>query len=395
MDNITHSLVGVVLSRTVVKENSRPEFERAALWAAVLGSNLPDLDFLLRPFVGGGNLGYLLHHRGYTHTVLASIPLGILAGFFGIKIAGLKKLNHFSLYALGVISVLFHMLADYCNNYGVHPFSPILQKWFYGDFIFIVEPLILFALIPYAFFKIQSSVSKALLLLIGLGLSVLVWMGPFVSKSVAVWISIWAVISFLIQKKFRSVAVPIAALVCILSLFWIGSTEVKKQVSSLWDDHAGHSTIQQFATTPAPSNPFCWSIQVLSFENADYVARVGYFSFVPHLFSPETCYFQGRMKNLTPLKPVQSLSPLKGLHWVGEYRRPHQDFFELSKKYCQFRAFIRFSRIPVWYSYKQQLYVEDLRYDQGGMNSFARFRLGDDQECLNHIPEWSPPAAQD
>src|SRR5690242_5591542 len=87
MDNITHSVVGLALGELVerslpqeadpLRSRTRRKLLLFTCWAA---SNLPDLDLVLTP-LAGRPLGYLLHHRGYTHTLLWALPqlLALLA----------------------------------------------------------------------------------------------------------------------------------------------------------------------------------------------------------------------------------------------------------------------------------------------------------------------------
>src|SRR4051812_3839266 len=89
MDNLTHSLIGITLARTLSGSQNSAEKPKAALdpravlWTSVLGNNLPDFDFIVPPLLGGGKLGYLLHHRGHTHTVLFLPLLGLIAAAVG------------------------------------------------------------------------------------------------------------------------------------------------------------------------------------------------------------------------------------------------------------------------------------------------------------------------
>ena len=79
------------------------------------------------------------HARGHTHTLLVATLLGSALGLF------LSKGR--ALYALvGALVCMLHIFADFWNDYGVHPCWPILNRWFYGDMIFIVEPLLWLAI---------------------------------------------------------------------------------------------------------------------------------------------------------------------------------------------------------------------------------------------------------
>ena len=75
MDNITHSLVGVALA-DLASSRRAPKLQRPVMiGAGIIAANLPDLD-LVYSGITPAPIGYLLHHRGHTHTV---IGIGILA----------------------------------------------------------------------------------------------------------------------------------------------------------------------------------------------------------------------------------------------------------------------------------------------------------------------------
>ena len=65
--------------------SSRP-LQLATLLTSALANNAPDLDFLYSG-ITPGKLGYLLHHRGHTHTLLATVPLALLALGCGVLLA--------------------------------------------------------------------------------------------------------------------------------------------------------------------------------------------------------------------------------------------------------------------------------------------------------------------
>ena len=80
MDNMTHSLVGLALGELVDRalpapaDPSRGRLRRRLLLATgLLASNFPDLDLVLTPLLPAP-LGYLIHHRGHTHTLLYALP---------------------------------------------------------------------------------------------------------------------------------------------------------------------------------------------------------------------------------------------------------------------------------------------------------------------------------
>ena len=47
------------------------------------------------------------------------------------------------LYLTALLSALSHLLLDWTNNYGLRPFYPFNPRWYAGNFVFIVEPVLL------------------------------------------------------------------------------------------------------------------------------------------------------------------------------------------------------------------------------------------------------------
>lgn len=69
MDNLTHSLVGLVAAKAGLEKLSP-----GATALCVLAANLPDADIVT---LIGGRWTYLHHHRGITHSILGAIVLGL------------------------------------------------------------------------------------------------------------------------------------------------------------------------------------------------------------------------------------------------------------------------------------------------------------------------------
>jgi inner membrane protein len=114
-----------------------------------LAAEAPDLDVLSR--FGGSAFG-LNHHRGFTHSFLG-VPIVAIAvvGFVYLlwRLRGRKTRNPNLpprwglLFAYACLAGLSHILFDYTNNYGVRPFWPFSERWYSGDIIFIVDPILL------------------------------------------------------------------------------------------------------------------------------------------------------------------------------------------------------------------------------------------------------------
>lgn len=119
----------------------------------ILAAEAPDLDVIgsfKDPVFG------FAHHRGFTHSFLGLIltsaaVVGLIYLIWrlrGGKIKNPKIPPRWGLlFLFAYIAGLTHILLDYTNNYGVRPFWPFSEKWYSGDIVFIVDPLMLAILV--------------------------------------------------------------------------------------------------------------------------------------------------------------------------------------------------------------------------------------------------------
>src|ERR1044071_6731268 len=76
VENITHSLVGATLAELALPAGARPAQRRVFFFTGIVAANLPDAD-LFYTRIAPPPLGYLLHHRGHTHTIVGCVVLGL------------------------------------------------------------------------------------------------------------------------------------------------------------------------------------------------------------------------------------------------------------------------------------------------------------------------------
>ena len=79
MDNVTHSLAGLLLAESMTRLRARRttgespnRLGAVVAISSIVAANLPDAD-LFYSGIGGDRLRYMLHHRGYTHTVVVAV----------------------------------------------------------------------------------------------------------------------------------------------------------------------------------------------------------------------------------------------------------------------------------------------------------------------------------
>lgn len=135
MDNLTHTLVGVLLARAGL---GRLAPRATAL--AVAAANLPDLDVVSG---AGGSLCYLAQHRGFTHAffwlpLVAAAPLP-LWWWWARRTHAVGKREGLLAYAVALIGVLSHLLLDALNVYGIRLLHPFSSRWLHADLLNIVD----------------------------------------------------------------------------------------------------------------------------------------------------------------------------------------------------------------------------------------------------------------
>lgn len=124
MDNLTHTLTGLMMSRAGL---SRLHV-RAPL-ALMLSANAPDLDGLT---IFAGPLEYIRYHRGLTHSI-AFAPVMALAALLVVCAVSRSFQGWRPLYALCIIGVASHLLLDWTNTYGARFLLPFSSEWFHLD----------------------------------------------------------------------------------------------------------------------------------------------------------------------------------------------------------------------------------------------------------------------
>ena len=77
MDNLTHALVGVAMAECALPRQAPAPARRVFMAAGVLAASAPDID-LAYTWIAEAPLGYLLHHRGHSHTLPGLIVLAAI-----------------------------------------------------------------------------------------------------------------------------------------------------------------------------------------------------------------------------------------------------------------------------------------------------------------------------
>ena len=138
-------MTGAVLAR--VGGDRRTPLAAATL---MLAANAPDIDIFS---VWAGTYASLAFRRGWTHGPIALLllPFAVTALVLGwdrwvrlrrARAAGraAEPVDARWTLLLAVIGCLSHPALDWLNTYGIRFLTPLTDRWFYGDAVFIVDP---------------------------------------------------------------------------------------------------------------------------------------------------------------------------------------------------------------------------------------------------------------
>jgi membrane-bound metal-dependent hydrolase YbcI (DUF457 family) len=129
-DNLTHGLAGALLAQTGFEQRYGP----AATVALVVGTELPDLDFL---FALGGPVLSFVHHRGMTHSLLGGAGLALLGALLMWRL--FREHAYWRLVLLTYLGVVLHIGMDSLTSYGTQVFWPFDPGHYTADAVFIMD----------------------------------------------------------------------------------------------------------------------------------------------------------------------------------------------------------------------------------------------------------------
>ncbi len=403
MDNLSHTLAGLLVAEaSLLFRRARgnapaPGFARAAHVVSALANNLPDADSLYARFMAERPLGYLLHHRGHTHTVVGALALAALSlaifGALGKRFRrGLTPGDGSWLVGLALCGSLLHIAMDYTNNYGVHPFWPLYDGWIYGDFVFIVEPLFFAIGIPPLLFAFRSRLARIFWGIVLSAIISLVWLVHWVPPAVALVVTLLAALMLWVgktQPPVRRSLIVIAASLGLTVSFWL----LRSRADSLARASLpGDARLEDVVLTPMPGNPLCFSVWRVSVRAGDYVAERGVVASLPGLLPALRCSTENDQAEPTAPVSRDDRSDAQAVHWTGSYRAKVSELTKLAEN-CNVSAYLRYARVPFWTDLAGQRVLGDLRYDRAPELEFAEMVVPSAAHCPRFVPSWTPPRA--
>jgi inner membrane protein len=389
------------------RREARQELRAAAYLLSGLANNLPDIDVVYSSWLTGPKpLGSLLHHRGHTHTLVFALLGGGLLYWLAMHLY-LRRKQAFSpperhvLLGLCLAGPLLHVAMDFGNSYGVHPFWPLTGRWFYGDTIFILEPLWWALTIPILAHRLARRWLRLLLWSLLGALLVVSWFVPFVVPASRYALLLLTALGVALTRwgsPRASVSFAVVGCLCVALLFRLGSARAQTALRSAAEATFPALELYDIAATPMPANPACWEGLVAGEQGGSYRVLRARVSLPP--LELANC---AAGVDAHPTAPVTALDrPVRGgVEWQTEYRADLGELRALRTRDCRFRALLKFTRLPYAFytpgtgSFPRLLKAGDLRYDRASDLDFSDIELGEAgrDSCPRFVPGWAEPRA--
>ena len=388
MDNITHSLAGVALADLTMGRRGANAQRPLFVGAGIVAANLPDID-LVYSWITPAPLGYLLHHRGHTHTVVGLIGLAValaVAYWLFPSVRNMRRSGRLRFWLLIAVALASHLMLDSLNSYGIHPFYPFDDTWYFGDAVFILEPWFWLILAVAATWNGRSRTAR-----LAFGLPMLVLLSTTASMGA---IPLEAVVSLvtaggafaLVALRLSPSARAAAALgVCaaIVAAFAVTSRIAHgAALHALRPELRG--PVVDLIRTPNPSSPLCWAVIAIELREADgeYILWRGTLSLKPQWKAPTDC----ASHQFTGARDVRIIGDG---HFAlrDAIHQPLEQLRTVAETDCWTRAWLRFGRAPVMEGGS----IFDLRFAERLGQDFSRMRVAAREGCPRNVPEWGMP----
>jgi inner membrane protein len=413
MDNLTHSVVGLgvgaLIDRSLAAEpdpDRRRVRARMLLVIGCLASNFPDLDLFLTPLLDAP-LGYLLHHRGHTHTLLAAIAeAALLLALVWLLWPAARRLlrergsaRRGALLAAGA-GLLLHIGMDSLNVYGVHPFWPLDPSWYYGDLVFIVEPVFWIGFgVPLAALVRSRPLRRlwlAVIALVPLGAAAL----GFLHWGSLAGLLVLGLLLDRIQVRNdekhgetraergrMALTAGLAASLAFVGLQALALQRAHSIVAAELKRIDAGERVLDMALSAYPANPLCWSFATVARTGENGAGTVhlrrGMLSVAPALVPVSHCPPRIAGPALEDAPPQ--------IAWQLEDRQPLALLRGLAARDCRVNAWMRFARAP---SLADGV-ATDLRWGEPGSRNFTTMTLAAPagEPCPHPVPGWGYPRA--
>lgn len=421
LDNVTHTLAGLAVAEAALAVRRRrggsagTGLTRAAWLGSALANNVPDLDFAYAP-ITDGPLGYMLHHRGHTHTFVLA-PLVALLPFAVARVMARRwgesggRASDAFLYALCLGGCLLHIAMDGANTYGVHPFWPLSGAWHFGDAIFIVEPAWWLTLAVPLAFSVKARAGRGILFSIAALALILPVATGLVSSLAVAALALLALALIVGARRLGSdgarAGLAVGASLLVPFTFVSARALAEPRARAALDGAFPAANEIDLVMMPEPGNPLCWSVLAVAVEEGHaageaarpaspgaggtLVLRRLVVAAIPALHPALLCRMTPRLETTADDVPIVRPGHDDVLFFL-EARVPIDALRAVYLERCDAAAFLRLSRAPFLAEHEGVRVLGDYRFDNEERLSFAELPLPEPPgACPAFVPGWAPP----
>lgn len=390
MDNVTHALVGAAMAEVALPARPSPQLRRAFLVTGVVAASLPDVD-LAYTWITEPPIGYMLHHRGHTHTwpglvVLGLVVLGVHRLWPTLRelVAPVQR----RLTTLIAVALASHLLLDAGNHYGTHLLYPLTSRWYYGDAVFIFEPWLWVMLGVTTALNASGRLSASALWVMTVALpTALLAVGLVGAVTVATFAIGGFALAFALARlrpARRGVVVLVGTAIVFIAM--AGTSRHVKHIVRGALASMGAGAVVDIAATSNPGVPWCWSLVTLEHGGPQrMIARRGTLSLLPVWWPASRCVSD----RLIAAAPGPA-SDVDALRWNREWAI---DLTELSAvaQDCRGAAWLQFGRMPS----VEDGQIVDLRFDNPLSANFTAMAVDEPgrRPCPAYLTSWEWPRA--
>jgi inner membrane protein len=407
MDNVTHSLAGLLLAEAAVQSRARltgavpsRSFRAAAAISSMVTANLPDAD-LLYTGVGADPLAYMLHHRGFSHTVVIALLGALLLWGATLLVwrwraaASPGRADRRWLLILLVASAMSHLVLDWTNSYGLHPFWPFDDRWYYGDAVFIVEPWLWVVSVPALVAATTNRVARVLLSLVLIAGLALAWRVSVVTTGAAATLTIGAAIFLAfarVLRHSRRVAVAVSSWVAVTLVMAAGSATARAETMRAVREADPAGEVLDIVVSPLPANAACMNVITVERSGGSYRVATARVSSASRIVAASSC---GAPRGLDASFGKSARHSTRAVQWDTEWSAPVAELATLARESCLALAALRFIRVPVWRAMDAgTLTLGDVRFG-GARRGFSAVTVARRAaRCPPNVPPWVPPRAE-
>ena len=364
-----------------------------AVGVAVVAANAPDVD-LAYTWITEPPLGFLLHHRGHSHTFLGVLILATLI-FAAVRLSPLRRQG--ATVGFGRFSVLIglslssHVLIDVHNVFGLPLWYPLSSRWFFGDASFIFEPWLWFVLgIPLLQSAVRPSVKGVIAVSVCVPTVAAVSAGVLPTRALPV-LAVAGVLYWIWLERHESTRRTTIALVGTAGMFLVLgslSQSVRRDILTARHTALPTTTVLDVVLEPDPGVPWCWSALTVerhrSSERDVIEVNRATVSLLPRAWPPAWC-----ASNAVFRRGEVTVADGPAISWTAQWQTS-TDLLQSLSQDCWAGAWFQFGRVPqVVSGTLRDLRLENPVHDNFTALPLARERAG----CPSNLTNWRPPRA--